>query len=63
MEKVLNMTYASSLTSLCELNSSFDTGVLRIAYAGENRNRSFISKEDFELALNSIKEVVNTGEQ
>ncbi len=45
MDKVLNMTYASSLTNLCEVNSSFDTGVLRICYTGENRNKSFLSKE------------------
>lgn len=45
MNKILNMTYASSLTDLCEVNSSFDTGVLRICYTGENRNGSFLSKE------------------
>lgn len=45
MDKVLSMTYASSLTNLCEVNSSFDTGVLRICYTGENRNGSFLSKE------------------
>ena len=45
MDKGLNMTYASSLTNLCEVNSSFDTGVLRICYTGENRNKSFLSKE------------------
>lgn len=54
MEKVLNMTYASSLTNLCELNSSFDAGVLRIAYAGENRNNSAISKEAFERCIKTM---------
>ena len=54
MEKVMNMTYASSLTELCELNSSFDAGVLRIAYAGENRNKSFISKEAFERNIKTM---------
>lgn len=54
MNKVLNLTYASSLTNLCEVNSSFDTGVLRIAYAGENLNRSRIDKHTFEKCINSI---------
>lgn len=54
MEKVLNMTYASSLTDLCEINSSFDAGVLRIAYAGENRNHSDISKEAFERCIKTM---------
>lgn len=54
MERVLNMTYASSLTGLCELNSSFDTGVLRVAYPGENQNRSAISKEAFERCIDTI---------
>ena len=54
MNKVLNLTYASSLTHLCEGNSSFDTGVLRIAYAGENRNGSFIDKKTFEKCLKTI---------
>ena len=45
MDKFVNMTYASSLTKLCEVNSSFDTGVLRICYPGKNKNGSFIAKE------------------
>lgn len=52
-EKVLNLTYASSLTGLCEANSSFDSGILRIAYPGVNRNGSSISKEVFEKCLKS----------
>ena len=55
-EKVMNVTYASSLTDLCALNSSFDKGTLRIAYPGENRNKSAISKEVFE---NCIKTMFN----
>lgn len=54
MEKVLNMTYASSLTNLCEVNSSFDTGVLRICYTGKNRNNSFISREAIERNIKTI---------
>ena len=42
--EILNLTYASSLTDLCEINSSFDSGILRIAYTGDNRNGSSIPK-------------------
>ena len=54
MDKVLNMTFASSLTELCEINSSFDTGILRICYTGQNRNGSNISKESIEKSLKTI---------
>lgn len=54
MKKVVNMTYASSLTDLCEVNSSFDTGVLRIAYTGNNRNKSSISKQAFERSIKTM---------
>ena len=51
MEKVMNLTYSSSLTNFSELNPSFDIGKLRIAYHGKNRNGSKISKESFERAV------------
>ena len=54
MNKVVHMSYSSSLSSLCEKNSSFDTGVLRIAYHGKNRNGSFISKETFERCIDTM---------
>lgn len=54
MEKVLTLTYASSLTDLCEVNSSFDSAILRVAYTGQNRNGSKISKQTFENCLKSI---------
>lgn len=54
MDKVLNMTYASSLTNLCEVNSSFDTGILRICYTGENRNKSFLSKETITKSIPTL---------
>ena len=54
MDKVLNMTFASSLTNLCEINSSFDTGVLRICYTGENRNQSFLSKETITKSIPTL---------
>ena len=54
MRKAMNLNFASSLTDLCEINSSFDMGVLRIAYTGENRNKSAISKETFERCIPSM---------
>lgn len=57
MDRVLTITFESSITDLCEVNSSFDAGVLRIAYAGENRNGSYISKEAFESAIPTIYNV------
>lgn len=54
MDKVLNMTYASSLTNLCEINSSFDTGILRICYTGDNRNGSHIPKKAIKQSLQTI---------
>jgi len=52
--KVMSLEYASSLTNFAEVNSSFDRGVLRIAYTGQNRNGSFISKETFERCIPTI---------
>ena len=52
MQRVL--TFASSLTKLTEVNSSFDSGVLRIAYHGKNRNGSYIDKQTFERCMNTI---------
>lgn len=54
MNKVMTLTYSSSLTDLCDVNSSFDSGVLRIAYAGENRNKTCIEKATFERCLKTI---------
>lgn len=53
-KKIAHMTYSSSLSSLCEVNSSFDTGILRIAYTGKNRNGSSISKEVFESCIDTM---------
>lgn len=36
------------------MNSSFDSAVLRVAYTGENRNGSYISKETFQNCLQTI---------
>lgn len=52
--KVLRLTYASALSDLKEANSSFDSGILQIAYAGVNRNGSSISRDAFEKAIPSM---------
>lgn len=57
MENVLVITYASSLTDFCEFNSSFDKGVLGVAYPGVNRNKSNITKAAFEKAIKSMYNV------
>lgn len=54
MSDTTNIAYTSSLTDICKINSSFDTGILRICYAGENRNKTYISKEALENAIPSI---------
>lgn len=61
MNKITNVTYhfeeALNVNSLCEVNRSFDKGVLKIAYHGKNRNGTYISKEAFENALPSLANV------
>lgn len=54
MPNVMNLTFDSDVSKLTEVNKSFDAGVIRIAYTGANRNKSFISKASFEKALPSI---------
>lgn len=54
MPKAMNLTFDSDVSKLTEVNKSFDAGVIRIAYTGENRNKTFISKSSFEKALPSI---------
>lgn len=49
-----SLVYESSVEKLTEINSSFDKGVLRVAYAGKNRNKSFISKSTFEKCIKTI---------
>lgn len=60
MDEFVNMEsqsiqFSSAIEDMCEINSSFDHGVMRIAYHGANRNGSYIDKETFERALPSIK--------
>lgn len=53
MEK-LKLTYKSAITSFTEVNSSFDSGVLRVCYTGDNRNGSSISRETMERCIHTI---------
>lgn len=50
----MKITYSSSVERLCEVNGSFDSGILKVAYVGENRNGSSISKDAFERSMNTI---------
>lgn len=54
MSKVLNLTFASSLTRLCEINSSFDSGLLKVCYPGQNRNNTFLAKSDIERCVKTL---------
>ncbi len=47
----MRIVFSSGISNLVEKNSSFDSGVLRVAYTGKNRNNSFISKETYESAV------------
>ena len=50
----MHIVFASGISDLIECNSSFDRGVLRVAYTGKNPNNSFISKETFERCMPTI---------
>jgi hypothetical protein len=50
----MSIIYPSEIGKFSEHNSSFDGGVLRVAYKDGNKNKSFISKKVFEEAMPSI---------
>lgn len=54
LDKNLNIVYSSSITNVVSLNSSFDSGVMRVAYHGDNKNKTSISKQAFEDSMASI---------
>lgn len=54
MNKVLNMTYSSSITDIASVNSSFDKGVLKICYTGSNRNGSYFDKATLEKCIPTL---------
>lgn len=53
-DKFASVLFDSSVEDIEYMNSSFDKGVLRIAYHGDNANGSSISKEVFEQAIPSM---------
>lgn len=61
MGKKLYLTFDTSLSDICEINSSFDRGVLRICYAGENRNKTFIDRKDLERCVSTLPYVPIVG--
>lgn len=44
----------SSVSQIVEINDSFDKGVVRVCYHGENRNKSKITKEVIEECISSL---------
>ena len=54
MSDVINLTYASKISDFCKINSSFDKAVLRICYAGKNRNNSYLSKQTIERCIPTL---------
>lgn len=61
MGKRYYLTFETSLTDICEVNSSFDKGLLRVCYTGENRNKSFIDKSDLERCAKTLLYVPVVG--
>lgn len=53
-KRSMRISFSSGIDKLMEHNESFDSGVLRVAYTGRNRNNSFISKETFERCIETI---------
>lgn len=54
MNKGVRLQYPSSIEQIVEKNESFDSCIIKICYAGKNRNKSSISKHVIEDALPSI---------
>ena len=53
-DRQMRIVFSSGIHDLAAKNASFDSGILRVAYTGKNRNNSFISKETFERCMPSI---------
>lgn len=54
MDGKLLLTYEAAVSHLRELNSSFDAGLLKVCYTGDNNNKSHISRETFEKCMGTI---------
>lgn len=53
-DNMQTIVYASAIEDISSVNTSFDKGILRVAYWGRNRNNTFISKEAFVRAIPTI---------
>lgn len=53
-KNIQRIVFSSGISDITEKNTSFDGGVLKIAYTGKNRNGSHISKAAFERSLSTI---------
>lgn len=52
--KNMNIVFSSKLVDIVERNGSFDLAKLWVAYTGDNQNKSRISKDAFERAIDTI---------
>lgn len=52
--KKMNIQYSSYLKDIISINDSFDGGVMMVAYHGQNRNGSKISKANFEKNIETL---------
>lgn len=53
-DKNLKLVFNSSLDNIVSCNSSFDVATMRIAYHGQNKNNTYISKETFDRCANTM---------
>ena len=54
MQKKMWLDYPSSISDIVEQNKSFGACSIRVMYPGENRNRTFISKDTVEKAIPTL---------
>ena len=55
--KSMWVNYPSAITEIAEMNSSFDSCMIRVMYTGKNRNKTSISKAAVERAIPTIYNV------
>lgn len=53
-KKSMSVRYSATISDIVSINSSFDRGVLKIAYSGQNRNGSNISRRAFEKSAPTL---------
>lgn len=54
VSKLFNIDFSTSIDKIISVNESFDSGVLKVAYHGKNRNGSEISKDAFERSIKTM---------